>query len=121
MIQCLIVEGDRDDRNLLENLLAAYGFEVDTSDSAQAALDRCRRWAPDIVLLPQRLGTMDAVTFLRLLRRQAGRRPPVVLLVGDTRDPVEIGRAIWEGASEFLMKPFDAHVLDFKLRQTGIV
>jgi CheY-like chemotaxis protein len=121
MTQCLIVEANPEDRHRLQDLLAAYGFEVDASDTAQAALDQCRRWAPDIVLLPQRLSTMDAVAFLRLLRRQAGRRVPVVLLVGDTGDPVEIGRAIWEGASECLMKPFDAHVLDLKLRQTGIV
>jgi two-component system chemotaxis response regulator CheY len=121
MTQCLIVEAGPDDRNRLEDLLAPYGFAVDASESAQAALEQCRRWAPDVLLLPHKLRSMDVLAFLRLLRRQAGRRAPVVLLVGDTADANEIGRAIWEGASECLMKPFDADVLDLKLRQTGVV
>ena len=121
MTQCLIVEADPDDRLRLESLLAPYGFSVDAAETAQAALDRCRRWAPDVVLLPQALHSMNLLAFLRLLRRQAGRRAPVVLLVGDTGDATEIGRAIWEGASECLMKPFDADVLDLKLRQAGVV
>jgi two-component system chemotaxis response regulator CheY len=121
MTQCLIVEASPDDRHRLEDLLAPYGFEIDASETAQAALDRCRRWAPDVVLLPQKLRSMDVVAFLRMLRRQAGRRAPVVLLVGDTGDAREIGRAIWAGASECLMKPFDPDVLDLKLRQVGVV
>jgi two-component system, chemotaxis family, chemotaxis protein CheY len=121
MTQCLIVEATPDDRNRLEDLLASYGFAVEASETAQAALDRCRRRAPDVLLLPQGLRSMDVVAFLRLLRRQSGRRLPVVLLVGDTGDAEAIGRAIWEGASEFLMKPFDADVLDLKLRQAGVV
>jgi two-component system chemotaxis response regulator CheY len=121
MTQCLIVEATADDRHRLEDLLAPYGFAVDASETAQAALDRCRRWSPDLLLLPQKLKSMEVVGFLRLLRRQAGRRVPVVLLVGDTGDAHEIGRAIWEGASECLMKPFDADVLDLKLRQAGVV
>ena len=121
MTQCLIVEATPDDRHRLEDLLEPYGFAVDASETAEAALSQCRRWAPDVVLLPQRLKSMDVVAFLRLLRRQSGRRSPVVLLVGDTNDANDIGRAIWEGASECLMKPFDADVLDLKLRQAGVV
>jgi two-component system, chemotaxis family, chemotaxis protein CheY len=121
MTQCLIVEATPDDRRRLEDLLAPYGFAVAASETAQAALVECRRWAPDLVLLPHKLESMEIVGFLRLLRRQAGRRAPIVLLVGDTGDAAEIGRAIWEGASECLMKPFDADVLDLKLRQAGVV
>jgi two-component system, chemotaxis family, chemotaxis protein CheY len=121
MTQCLIVEATPDDRQRLEDLLAPYGFAVAASETANAALDSCRRWMPDVVLLPQTLKSMEVVAFLRLLRRQAGRRAPVVLLVGDTGDAHDIGRAIWAGASECLMKPFDADVLDLKLRQAGVV
>ncbi|MFW6077910.1 MAG: response regulator, partial [Hyphomicrobiales bacterium] len=98
MTQCLIVEATPDDRHRLEDLLAPYGFAVEASETAEAALEQCRRWMPDLVLLPQKLRSMEMLAFLRLLRRQAGRRAPVVLLVGDTGDAEEIGRAIWEGA-----------------------
>lgn len=121
MTQCLIVEAAPDDRIRLEDMLAPYGFAVAASETAQAALEQCRRWAPDVVLLPQTLKSMDVVAFLRLLRRHGGRRSPVVLLVGDIGDAREIGRAIWEGAAECLMKPFDADLLDLKLRQAGVI
>ena len=121
MIECLIVEAHPDDRHRLEDLLQPYGFAVEASETAQAALQRCRRWAPDVLLLPQKLKSMDVVAFLRLLRRQSGRRAPAVLLVGEASNANEIGRAIWEGASEYLMKPFDPDMLDIKLRQAGVV
>lgn len=121
MRQCLIVEAEPDDRERLQALFADHGFEVRASQDARAALDECRRWSPDVLLVSQRLSSMDAVAFVQRLRRQPGRRAPVVLLLGEDQDPVEIGRAIWEGASECLMKPYDADVLDLKLRQTGIV
>lgn len=121
MMRGLIVAATAEDRRRLEAMLAAYGFVLTSTDDPQMGLAECRRRLPDFVLLTHQPKAMDAVTFLQRLRRQAGRRAPAVFLFGDTDDPVEIGRAIWEGASEWLMKPFDADILDLKLRQAGLV
>jgi two-component system chemotaxis response regulator CheY len=121
MTKCLIVEGSKSDRDSLERLLAAYGFELNSIGDAQSALDQCRRAMPDVVLVADRLGHMDAVSFIKRLRGHTGRGRPAVFVYGDTGDPEHIGRAIWEGATECLVKPFDAEVLDSKLRQAGVV
>jgi two-component system chemotaxis response regulator CheY len=121
MKQCLMVEASPDDRRRLEPLLAQYGFSVEAADTAEEALEQCRRFPPQLMLIPDRPGSMDSVSFIQRLRRLAGRRAPIVLLFGEAGDPVEIGRAIWEGASECLMKPFDPEILDLKLRQAGAV
>ena len=44
----------------------------------------------------------------------AARRP-------QEREAARIGRTIWGGAAECMMKPYDAEILDLKLRQTGII
>lgn len=121
MIKGLIVAARVEDRRRLEAMLAGYDFAMTSMDDARAALDECRFRYPDFILLADTPGSAEAVAFLQRLRRQCGRRAPVVILFGDRDDPVEIGRAIWEGASEWLMTPFDDHILDLKLRQAGLV
>jgi two-component system, chemotaxis family, chemotaxis protein CheY len=51
--------------------------------------------------------------------RHGGR--PVVILYADAPDFDTMGAAILEGASEFLLKPFDRELLTFKLRQSGVL
>lgn len=121
MTECLIVEATPAQHHRFAELLVPYHLSLAACDTAQAALHHCRRRAPAVLLLPQTLKTMPVVDFLRSLRRQSATRSPVVLLVGETGDAGDIGRAIWEGAAECLMTPFDPDILDFKLRQAGVV
>jgi len=120
MTQCLIVDDSPADRSDIEALLSAYGFDLRSLDSAEAALAECRAAMPDVVLVSGRIASKEAMAFIKRLRRKPGRHP-VVFVYGDSGDPEEIGRAIWEGASECLLKPFDADILDQKLRQAGVV
>ena len=119
MTQCLIVDGSQSDRQDMESLLASYGFELDSVSDAEAALERCRSRMPDVLLISRRLGALDPVSLIKRLGKRA--RPPVVFIYGDEQDPEAIGRAIWEGASAWLMKPFDAEILDLRLRQAGVI
>jgi two-component system, chemotaxis family, chemotaxis protein CheY len=119
MTQCLIVDGSQSGRTDIESLLAHYGFELDSVEDTEEALERCRSRMPDVLLISRRLGTPDPISFLKRLGKR--RRLPVVFIYGDEQDPETIGRAIWEGASAFLMRPFDAEILDLKLRQAGVI
>lgn len=121
MTQCLIVDSSPSARRQLECFLAHYGFDLAASATPEDALDRCRRAVPDVILLADRPGEFDAVRFIRRLRRLAIERQPIVLVCSDVADAGNIGRAIWAGASDCLVRPFDAEVLDAKLRMTGLV
>ena len=59
--------------------------------------------------------------FVRRLRRNARGKAPVVFLYAETADTELIGQSILQGAADVLMKPFDRDILQFKLRQAGIV
>jgi len=45
----------------------------------------------------------------------------VVILYANEPDAEEIGQSILEGAADFIMQPFDLELLQFKLRQAGVL
>ena len=102
-------------------MLRQYEFDLDVADDGGDALEKCQGEMPDMIMMSEHLADMDAFDFIKRVRRDGRRKPPVVLVYSEKANPRQIGRAIWEGASECLMKPFDAGVLGDKLRQVGIL
>ena len=119
--RCLLVDEDSQQRSALGQLLGEYGFELSESGSADAALLYCRRFSPDVVVTADRLGGMEPAELVKRIRRAAKGRKPIVLVCVDNADSGEIGRAIIEGAAEYLSKPFDREILEFKLKQVGLL
>ena len=121
MTHCLIVDACKTERDRIQHLLAAYDFDLDEAHDAGEALQKCRTGMPDMIMLSERLADMNAFDFINRVRRSQKGRVPVVLVYSEEADPSRIGRAIWEGATECLLQPFDADVLDGKLRQVGLL
>jgi two-component system, chemotaxis family, chemotaxis protein CheY len=107
MTRCLLVDEDHVERRALSELLGQYGFDMAETASADAALKHC--------------GTMSAGEFVKRVRLAANGRKPVVLVYTEKANTDEIGSAIIEGAAEFLLKPFDRDLLEFKLKQVGLL
>jgi len=97
------------------------GFRVTQASSAEAALSTCRDEMPEIILLDHNLPRLDGLEFLKSLRRMSGGEKPIVFFCTNSTEAELVGSAIWEGAAECLIKPFDADLLMFKLKQTGLV
>jgi len=121
MTQCLIVDACEAERVRIQQLLEPYQFDLDEAHDAGEALEKCHGDMPELIMISQRLADMHAFDFIKRVRNSRKGRAPVVLVYGEDADPSHIGRAIWEGASECLLQPFDADVLDGKLRQVGLV
>jgi two-component system, chemotaxis family, chemotaxis protein CheY len=121
MTKCLLVDEDQEERQVLSQLLGQYGFDMSETASAEAALKLCRANSPDIVVTADRIGSMSAGEFVKRVRRAANGRKPVVLVYTEKANTDEIGSAIIEGAAEFLLKPFDRDLLEFKLKQVGLL
>ena len=111
-----------DCRRAVGSLLGSYGFDLAETTNADAALKHCRRtrpmsWSPPTGLAACRRRNSSS----GCADGQGGRRQPVVLVCTERADTEEIGRAIIEGAAEYLLKPFDRELLEFKLRQVGLL
>ncbi|VAV91951.1 hypothetical protein MNBD_ALPHA08-1227 [hydrothermal vent metagenome] len=121
MTQCMIVAGTKDEHKRLVDMFSVYGFDLTSAANANEALDQCGTVMPDVIVLPENLQDMDVVAFIKQLRRAKNGDQAAVFLCSQEADSEKIGRAIWEGASDFLIAPFDAEVLDRKLKQVGVV
>lgn len=100
----LLVEDDRDLRELLSLALEWEGYVVSPAANGVEALVQLQfASAPDVILLNLVLPIMGGRDVLEAVRRDPRLAPiPVVLLTG-APVPVEVGRA----ADAVLAKPFD--------------
>ncbi len=98
----LVVDDEEKLRRVIELHLAATGFDVDQSASAEEALKAAER--ADLILTDLRLPGMDGLQLLALLRQQNVHAPVIVMTAyGTIENAVE---AMKSGASDFLLKPF---------------
>ncbi len=102
--QVLIVDDDRDIRELLAHLLKKEGLRPITAQDADRALSLIRREAPDAMLVDVRLPGKNG---LEVLREAKALDPdlPVIMITAfaGVNDAVEAMRA---GAHDYLAKPF---------------
>ncbi len=64
---------------------------------------------------------MDGITFLRQLRKEDGGKAPIVVFCTTENDLAHITEALTEGASEYIMKPFDGEILEAKFSEVGLL
>ena len=98
-----------------------FGFKIAIAVDGEEALRLCRGSMPDLIILDHVMPRVDGLEFLRRLQRMRGGDRPVVLFCSGQSDSETLSTAIWEGAAECLVKPFDAELLAFKLQQVGFV
>ena len=102
----LIVEDDRDMRELLAEILVEEGYGVGVAEDGVMAMHYLRTHdAPRMILLDWRMPKSDGFEFRRIQRAEADlSQIPVVLMTGDLRarsGPDEFG------AAELLIKPIE--------------
>ncbi len=111
----LIVDDDADLRHALEEQLALHPeFEVETAETAEAALASVALSAPDIVIMDVGLPDLDGREAVKLLRREGYRRPIIVLTAHDS--DADTVRGLDSGANDYIGKPFRFVVLLARIR-----
>lgn len=109
----LVVEDDRDLRQLLATIVGLLDVDVDTAANGLEALAAVRRREPQLILLDMRMPIMDGWEFSRELDRM-GPRPPIIVITAapDPKEPAAEVRA-----DGWLGKPFDMHQLTELVRR----
>ncbi len=111
----LIVDDDADLRHALEEQLALHPeFEVETAETAGAALASVALSAPDLVIMDVGLPDLDGREAVKLLRREGYRRPIIVLTAHDS--DADTVRGLDSGANDYVGKPFRFVVLLARIR-----
>lgn len=121
MVSCLLIDRNVTERSRIEALLQSAGIACAHSSSAEEGLRFCQKHRPDIVVMDASEAP-SAKQFLQLVRYPGqGPTRPVVIFYSDRPNLETMGDTILLGASDFLVKPFDAELLLFKLAQAGIL
>ncbi|CAA9288662.1 MAG: hypothetical protein AVDCRST_MAG08-4436 [uncultured Acetobacteraceae bacterium] len=108
-MRILLVE---DDRALTQNLVAtlkAASMVVDAVETGEEALEYCRLYDFDMVLLDGGLPDIEGYDVVRRLR--AARLATPVLMLSETASPQAKVKGFAAGADDVIAKPFDAQEL----------
>ncbi len=100
----LVVDDDPDLLNMVELLLDAEGYRVDTARDGEEALQKVAQELPALILLDMKMPGMDGWTFAREFRNLYDRRAPIVVLTA-AEDAQKRAEEI--DAQAYLGKPFD--------------
>jgi two-component system chemotaxis response regulator CheY len=117
---CLVVDDSRVVRKVARRILEAHGFVIIEAADGQQALDACRAALPDCVLLDWNMPVMDGLAFLKQARSEFGDSLPVIFCTTEN-DMSRIAEALENGATEYIMKPFDEDILLGKFAQVGLL
>jgi CheY-like chemotaxis protein len=102
MATILLIDDHPDVRDVMCRILCAYGNEVQTCDSAEAAMESLGGTMPDAVIVDDRLSGMSGLDFLRALRGAARTAAlPVIVMSADSTRSKD---AMTAGATEFWLK-----------------
>ena len=119
MVRCLLIEKNAAERSRIMGFLNGFGFECIEREGADEAIRFCQESQPQVVLM-EASAVPATKEFLRLMSYQGrSNKKPIVILYSENPDLSAMGDSIIQGASDFLVAPFDGDLLHFKLEQAG--
>lgn len=116
MAKILVVEDERDIRDLITYTLQFAGYDVIGAVNGEEAVDKTRTELPDLVLMDVRMPKMTGYEACRLIKaNEATQNIPVVFLSAKGQG-VEITAGINSGADEYILKPFSPDQLSERVK-----
>ena len=112
----LIIEDEKDIRDLLQHYLKKEGYDVQVAEDGDFGLRKLAKERYDLVLLDLMLPRMDGLEVCRVLRSQAQTANlPVIML---TAKGEEIDRVVGfeVGADDYVIKPFSPRELLLRVK-----
>jgi two-component system phosphate regulon response regulator PhoB len=112
----LVVEDEKDIRDLFEYNLVKHGYQVTAVTSGEEALQRLDSATFDLVLLDIMLPGLDGLDVCRKLKYDPqSSSMPVVILTAKNED-TDIVAGLELGADDYIVKPFSPNVLIARIR-----
>ena len=105
-----------DDRNILTSVsmtLEAEGYEVETFNDGQAALEAFGKRLPDMAVLDIKMPRMDGMELLQRIRQKSSM--PVIFLTSKD-DEIDEVLGLRMGADDYVKKPFSQRLLVERIR-----
>jgi signal transduction histidine kinase len=116
MDKILIIDDDETIRTLMRATLESGGFSVVEAANGDEGCRQCELERPDALISAVVMPVMDGLGMCRKLRAQANSAYVPILMAIGLRDADSITDAYEAGATDFITKPIDWSVLNYRMR-----
>ncbi len=116
MGKILVVEDDRDIRELIAFTLRFSGLEVETASSGTEGLEKARAFQPDLILLDVRMPKMTGFEVCKHLKQDGQTAHIPVVFLSARGQEAEIREGMSLGAVDYILKPFSPDELPGRVR-----
>ena len=106
MTKILVVEDDKEIRNLLVDTIGDMGFTVMQAEDGGVGLEKALTERPDIILLDLMMPVMDGLMVLGKLQENPETKMTPVIMVSAKGQDEDVGKALRAGAWGYLVKPW---------------
>jgi CheY-like chemotaxis protein len=117
MPRILVVEDNRDARNILATLLKCAGYGVITAANGLEALDCAARERPALIITDLDMPEVDGIEMIDRLRCDENQLARVPIIVVSALGRVPLDLASVAGASASFRKPFEMEALLARIEQ----
>jgi DNA-binding response OmpR family regulator len=102
----LVIEDNRDSRDILSKLLRMSGYDVISASDGEAGFDAALEQLPDLIITDINMPKMDGIEFVKRIRtREVNDHTPILVV---TAFGSNVARdAVNAGADASVEKPFD--------------
>ncbi len=112
----LLIEDDRDMRNLMARYLENYGYDVQKAEDGIKGQALAIKYRPDLIILDLMLPSVDGLSLCQRLRRDERTSNIPILMItalGGLKDKVT---GFNSGADDYIVKPFDLEELYVRIK-----
>jgi DNA-binding response OmpR family regulator len=107
----IIVDDDRDTRELLQAALESRGFQVSQAQSGLRLISHLHVDRPDVILLDVMMSWIDGFELCRAIKRNPDFRDIPVCFISGRTDPADVHAGMDCGADAYFVKPIDTDAL----------
>lgn len=104
MEKILIADDEKDIATAIEIYLKSEGYETETAENGQLALERVKAGGIDLVILDIMMPVMDGITAMAKIREFSNI--PIILLTAKSEDTDKV-LGLTVGADDYVTKPFN--------------
>lgn len=117
----MVVDDSKIVRKVTQKILESLEYSVVEAENGHMALDVFAQHHPSLIMLDWHMPEMNGLEFLKALRARDDGKDAVVIFCTTVTDFSHIQEAMLAGANEYVMKPFDEHIIRGKLEQLGLM
>src|SRR5690349_21042027 len=113
MAMIIIAEDDEIVRDIVSKALTEAGHVVGTAENGADALRAIQAKKPDLVILDCIMPELNGLLVLREMRNSSELYDTPVLVLTGRQSPRDVELAYYQGANDYMKKPFDPDELVF--------